>query len=349
MTYTSQYLPRKYINYQLLSLWRISTMRSVPCFLSILLLPFGIWAQKIKTQLPCRDSLYCTPGVRGMSPGKGLDISYERLPDYEFPTSDVRGQGSFLPATAGFSRKLNTRIKIPLVWKKDWTILLGGRYSELAFSDDTPELDDYYVRNSAAGINVLKSLSVNRYLAGSAEIGWNKFDFGLPDGSREQRIYALTLLYGMKKNANTEWAFGVYQRIRDDRYAIYPIIMYNHTFNRRWGIETVLPAKAHVRYNFSGKSILYAGAELDGSNYFVSSSQGTDFADQFFLQSRNTGVRIGLEYEKQLLPILWLGARAGYLARLGAGNQPTEIDPNNLFAQSGRVYSGVSLSIRPPR
>jgi hypothetical protein len=112
-----------------------------------------------------------------------------------------------------------------------------------------------------------------------------------------------SLMYGWKKGDYSMFALGLSRTYRLGRPLIVPVILYNKTFNENWGIETLLPAKAHVRYNFSTNSMLLVGYELEGQQFDLVNSN-------LFLQRGEIKPR--LMFEKKLKGFFWLSAQAGY-------------------------------------
>jgi hypothetical protein len=110
-------------------------------------------------------------------------------------------------------------------------------------------------------------------------------------------------IYGWKKGDYKMWGLGVSRTYRLGRPLFVPILLYNQTFNERWGVELLLPARAHLRYNFSTNSMLLAGYELEGQQYDI--SQNSNFLQRGEIKPR-------ILFEKKLYKFFWLSAQAGY-------------------------------------
>ncbi|MFC7666266.1 DUF6268 family outer membrane beta-barrel protein [Hymenobacter humi] len=76
-------------------------------------------------------------------------------------------------------------------------------------------------------------------------------------------------MYGWKRSPNFSWGVGFQYGYTFGRLSLYPAVIYNRTFNSRWGVEALFPARVTARYNISQSSILYAGYTVDGYNYIV--------------------------------------------------------------------------------
>jgi len=62
---------------------------------------------------------------------------------------------------------------------------------------------------------------------------------------------------------------GLARTYRAGRLLHVPVLFWNKTFNDKWGMELLLPARGFVRYNFSTTSMLQAGFELEGNQFLV--------------------------------------------------------------------------------
>ena len=74
-------------------------------------------------------------------------------------------------------------------------------------------------------------------------------------------------IYGWKRSPTFAWGVGLQLGYNLGRQSIYPAIVYNRTFNDRWGVEALFPARVLVRRNLIAKALLFAGYELVSTNY----------------------------------------------------------------------------------
>jgi hypothetical protein len=80
-----------------------------------------------------------------------------------------------------------------------------------------------------------------------------------------------------------------------------PLILFTKTFRDRWGLEMLLPARAHLRDNFSSKSLLLGGFEIEGNSYQLRAGKA-DFLPEpgrknRFLELRRAELKFRLIYE----------------------------------------------------
>jgi hypothetical protein len=146
------------------------------------------------------------------------------------------------------------------------------------------------------------------------------------------------------------WGIGVSRTYRMGRPIIVPVLMWNQTFNNKWGTEIILPAKAFIRRNFSAKSLLLAGYELEGNQYLLPGANTGQQGGDIFLQRGEIKPRI--QWERQVNNFIWLSAQAG--ARINGrfnftnvynGKEENEIFRTNLGTP---FYFNLSLNLISP-
>jgi len=88
-----------------------------------------------------------------------------------------------------------------------------------------------------------------------------------------------------------------------------PLLMYNRSFNKNWGLESLLPIRMNVRYSIKPNSLLLAGYELEGAQYAIDDSPAYADIKNTYLQRGEIKAR--LSYERSLYKFIWLSAQAG--------------------------------------
>jgi hypothetical protein len=117
-------------------------------------------------------------------------------------------------------------------------------------------------------------------------------------------------LIGWKKNPYTSFAFGFAYSYDFGRQNVYPVISYNHTFNNRFGLETILPLEVKLRYTMTEKNLFFGTAELDGATYNIqlddpSFPEGQDY------YLRKSEFRLLVTYEREIHDWLWFSIETG--------------------------------------
>ncbi len=226
---------------------------------------------------------YCNNKVLNLSPSKLISLSFDQLWGYDFDTE----QGdAFVGPDFSRQSKLKSNVSwrletnYPIISKSSLLVNAYLNYWESqynfanrAFEDDlSATLGNTALRTTNAGLIVFKPLNEKRFLIIQGEAAMNgNYDFGDISPETSKMKYSGALLYGWKFNDNTNFAVGVTRTYRGGRVLHIPIVMYNKTWNEKWGLEMLLPARGAVRRNFSTKSILMFGYELEGQSYHLQS------------------------------------------------------------------------------
>jgi hypothetical protein len=121
--------------------------------------------------------------------------------------------------------------------------------------------------------------------------------------TKKSITYYGSAMYGWKKSDYNMIAVGASYTYRLGRPLVVPILFWNKTFNERWGMELLLPARGHARYNFSTNSMLLAGFELEGQQFDLGKTN-------YYMQRGEIKPRLALE--QKLKGFIWLSAQLGY-------------------------------------
>ncbi len=281
---------------------------------------------------------YCTQKVRMLSPTKLISVGFEMQAPFT-ATFDYTGVD---PAVSLNEQKINfmggARLMSnnPIISNNKFILNLGANYyeSSIRFNNSKTIPAEQNTRLSpvkealGAGLRTLglsltafKPLDEKRFLILSAmgdyngNFGWSTFDeIPMPTGT-------FAALYGWKKDENTQFAIGATQTWRGGEKLYVPLLMYNKTFNDKWGLEMLLPARLHVRYNFSAQSLLLAGFEIEGNSYRIGKRNDMSFPTPPTLESigaaeslelRRSELKFRAIYERKLFGFVWLSAQAGW-------------------------------------
>ena len=117
-------------------------------------------------------------------------------------------------------------------------------------------------------------------------------------------------IYGWKLSERNMWGLGASRTYRMGRVIHVPVLYWNKTFNDKWGIEMVLPARGFIRHNISTQNLLLLGFELEGNQYLLPQANQTAWGRQdLFLQRGEIKPR--LQWDRQLKNFIWLSVQAG--------------------------------------
>lgn len=303
---------------------------------------------------------WVSPSVVGDRRSKGIRVSYNLVTPYSIestPTVPDLGKGS---ARLRKLEEIEFSLRIPISWKGRTTIVagLGYLYEEYNFENPAALSYDLYTNlenkhlNSLDGqVFVLHALNHREFIGSrlGLELNGDYQDMELP--FRQQAKGSIAAVYGWKANPYTVYAFGAYYSYTWGRPSVYPIIVWNQTFNKRWGVEVVLPQSFRLRRNLSEKTIFLLGARVNGRSYHII-SDAPPLSDYPYLELRNSNVLLFLEYEQELYDFLWFGATAGYRYNINF-NVAEENSFSNSRIIENRVgaspYFTFSLFVVPPR
>jgi len=316
---------------------------------------------------------YCTQKVRFLSPTKLISVGYEwQAPfDIEATYKGDAGDQTLPKQNVQFLGGARGQVNAPVISNNRLIVNLGANYYESAMSfknesasgvqnplsQSIKEALSKGIRTVGLNVTAFKPLDEKHFLILSAlgdfsgNFGWNTFDKYFP-----KPTYTFAALYGWKKSETMMWAIGATQTWRGGERLYVPLFLYNKTFNDKWGLEILLPARAHVRYNFSPQSILLGGFELEGNSYriaqngmrFTTASAGsTDY-----LELRRSELKFRLMYEQKITGFIWLSVQAGWRMNYKFDLSEMRTSDRGKFVYETKpgnpLYAGISLNLVSP-
>lgn len=302
---------------------------------------------------PIANSL-CKPGVEGRSPGKGLSLEYLGRGNLSFGQSNSGDE-----STLGVVDRLRAKVKIPIIHKEHLTILIGADYmnEEYEFKDIDQQrftvfnsINDKLLKTSRLSAYVIKPFNDRMYGTIKVETSFNGDFGGVIDFSKRYRIFRAAAVIGVKKREDLEWGVGLMfsKGFRNTR--VYPFAIYNQTFNEKWGIEAILPAKIHIRRNLKPGSMLLAGAEFKSRVYSIDVDEGDEGINIFHM--RNAEIQGGITYKQRLHSWVWFDVTAGFVKTFT--NSFDRVEPMTQLdfltaRQSSGPFVGMSIFLSPPK
>lgn len=326
--------------------------------LFLLLLPACfLTAQDLPT--PIVGDPFAKPGIRGGSPGKGFNITYERHPNYELQGGSVQ-DGTKAKNDVERKERFEAKMKIPLVLKGNWKILGDVYYGFEKYDFDSiappsnfafRAIDKDALKRTRLTMYAFRSLSPKHYIAFRMETSSNGNYNGFLDLDKKYMVYRVAGIFGIKKNEDNELGFGLMANNGFARTSIYPFMVYNHNFNEKWGLETVLPIKYSLRHNISEKSLITFAAEYWSSAYAVDlKPPGTTDSTPYIF--RSSAAQFFAEWEKNLINAwTWVSFRVGYSYNfdsrfvLGGTRNERQIDA----FPSNSIFFSASFFLSPPK
>lgn len=328
-------------------------------FVFFLLITSALNGQDITSQE--LESGRCKPGVVNSSKGKGLLLEYgalwNREDSYRYSSYQQETDDDDLEKSRVYEI-LKFKLKAPVVYRPGFAVLLGFSHQreEFQFTHflkenagiEHPLFDEVLIRSNLS-LNAFKSLSGTRYLALRVQSNYNGDYKQLINFDSRYNTFKAGLIYGIKNRPDKELAIGLAYSKGIRRSIAYPFLIYNRTFDKNWGIETILPVKIYGRYNLNPKNIFLFGAEFSSREFFV------DLEDQFGIEQdfrmTRQEIRMQLVLEKQLSSWIWMTCKAGHLHSLAHRFEElnTGPEPEQVRIRPGNsVFFKIGVFLSPP-
>ena len=309
---------------------------------------------------------FATPSVVGQGPSKGLIVRYERMPNFGVAsTGEVLGVPNYT-TDATKNARLTIKGYIPALNHPHLKIIVGLNYDREEFQFQSPpvayellqNLENKGLKSTGVQLAVIRPVDgVHWYLARvKAELAGDYTSSELQ--TNDYLRMSAEAFYGWKRTPRFSWGVGFQYGYTFGRLSFYPAIIYNRTFNDKWGVESLFPARISLRRNASPRSIFYTGYSVDGLSYLVHLRTPLVRQNQFDkvplnpLELRETEVKFRLRWERELLSFLWLGAEGGYRYNYAFDAfDRTNADRERIIRTKlgGIPYFSLELFAVPPR
>ncbi len=295
----------------------------------------------------------CNPGVINKSPGKGLLIEYKLTSGGGFTPDEVAAGIS--PSKINNLARLRFRLKIPVVIKPKVKFLIGldhfreqyhFNFIQPAFAEQLNLLASTTLKTSRLTGYFLQSVGESNYIGLQVRGAFSgNYDGIINTDSYFNQIRA-SVIWGVKKRDDLEWGIGLVYSDNFSRKRILPFLLYNRTYNERWGLEAAFPVSVLMRYNFTPTSLLLFGPELSSSAYALRGEQTLGNDDYYF---RHTELEFGVKYERQLRSWFWASIHGGLQINFDSRYEKV-INLEELFEPDliTGVFLKIGLFLSPP-
>jgi len=328
-------------------------LRAFFCLLLLGALVLDSQAQFKVTQ--AKDTTYCVPSVEGLSRPKGLVIKQEILTNHNISSQSLT-DGTGVNGEIRATRRREIKLKAPLVNHDNFKMAIGFLYKvEDIFFDDIEQgsfdfynqLENKNLKSLGTSLYLIKPWRGQRYFLLRASASLNG-DYDKTNRPNTDYIkYSIAPLIGWKKSDKLSYAVGIGYSQNFGRVSVYPLFSYNRTFNDHFGIETLLPLNANLRYStLDKKNFVYLSSKIEGSTYNVNFGNGT----QGYLN--NTEIKHQISYEREIYDFIWVGVETGVRSNLNFSLSDTPERRLSTVVDSNlnmSFFVGFSLFIVPPR
>ncbi len=296
---------------------------------------------------------FCKPGVSNKSKSRGLELSYTWNGGSDFISEEDE-----LRSLSNFNHLQNIKfsVRVPVLYKGNFNLLIGYKYlsdfydfSQIGndFSSAFEAMDSKALKSNSFDVIMTKSLDETRYVA--ARFGysingnydeWARFD-------SKFSIYKFLALYAIKPNESFEWGFGLTGSTSFRRSSFVPFLIYNKTYNEKWGIESIFPGYIYGRYNVSPSDIILFGTEYSSRSYRLEIDRPMGGNIDYALNQ--SGIILSAQLDHQFSPWVWASAKAGYRFNLdseflGKNDQTLTFDAD----VSDAPFIQIGIFITPP-
>jgi hypothetical protein len=256
--------------------------------------------------------LFCSQKIAYLSPYRFISLGYENIFSTAISTVSNPETTNSNTTTNSINQLggLRFAVNTPVISKNSITVSLGANiWNSNVALEKVPT--DEFIRNitqlNSMGLNatVFKPFNEKNFAIFQVSGDINGNYTNVSDITGKGFTFSATAIYGWKKSDNFMWGLGVSRTYRAGALIHIPVVLYNRTFNKTWGIETVFPAKLNIRRNFSPTSLLMLGYEIEGNSYNIATSGASD------LYLRRGELKPRLSYEQKISGFIWLAAQAG--------------------------------------
>lgn len=304
---------------------------------------------------------YCNNKITNLNPTTLIGLSYDFMFGAELNSKSPEGDTTNFDYTSPISLNHGVRLdaNIPLISKSNLILNATFSYWESRYNFDEDKLNqndplavalnDNPLRTTTLGILAFKPLDEKHFLIFQLAAGLNgnysfgTYDAGEPSPEFGKMNYMASVLYGWKKSDDQNIAIGITRTYRGGKLLHVPIFLWNKTFNNKWGMELLLPARGALRYNFSAKSSLNFGYELEGQSYLLQNSPGSrDLFPTNDYELRKSEIRPRIELNKAITSFIRLNLQAG-VAPAYRFNLDNDASAGTGFSEGERSIGSLGL------
>ena len=299
---------------------------------------------------------FCTQKVLNQTPQRIISLGFEQYGAFEMPGVSFLTRQAPAQININQVNAIRAQVNVPVISTNKLIWQMGVNYWSSKFNVANPNVNEFAsaLSNNAlltAGLNttVFKPLNEKNFLIFQASVDVNGLFENVNDIQNKAMTASGTIIYGWKTSEKNMIGAGLARTYRAGRLLHVPVLFWNKTFNDKWGMELLLPARGFVRYNFSTTSMLQAGFELEGNQFLVRLPQTLSI--NTYIQRGEVKPRI--MWDKKLTGFLWLNAQAGlrYNYRFDVVNRYDAMEESQRFFSSNLgnpLFFNFSLNFVSP-
>ena len=261
-------------------------------------------AMLLAQDVPKKKLPLCNPMILGSIPKKALSLQYEYQSKFDNDSKNnlgfVGGNSNINTNSVGnFRIGFNKNVRV----KPNGYISVDVGYATTSFNNMSnsganpnpmPDIfNDVLFHSVNASTTIFKPLNDKHFFLTNVGLEVNGNTESLKNLGARNLFASALLMYGTKKSYNEMWAFGISRSYKLGRVIHVPAILWNKNFNKKWGMEMLLPSKLIFRYAPNKKTIYNGGIELEGNQYAISNNLMP--VNNSFFQRGEIRPKLGLE------------------------------------------------------
>lgn len=273
-------------------------IRLLVCGVTLLLHTAVVVAQS-KPATP-KKKTYCNPLVSGQPSTKRLSLQFELQPVHKGPTRFPQVSLPVYTTNSSPAQSIRLTYNKNLVMKPKLYMTFAASYWYSSFNVTNANnnsfsrlLDQSRFHSLSLSSNIFKPLNSKNFLLFNvtAEVNGNASSFENLSG--DNLLAGGAIIYGWKKGFSRMWGLGVFRGYRLGKVIHVPALLYNQSFNKKWGVDALIPARANFRYRPGASTMWQMGYELEGTQFAISSNN--NFYNRTFFQRGEIRPKIGME------------------------------------------------------
>jgi len=258
---------------------------------------------------------YCNQKVINQLPQRIISLGYEYQGGFTMPGVRTSASSTTLQDfTINQVSAIKAQVNIPVISNTKIIWQLGANYWASRFNVDNPgnnsfaqKLDSRALTTTGINTTIFKPLNEVNFLIVQASADVNGVFQRFSDITSNAITVSGAIIYGWKTSDRNMICTGISRTYRAGQILHIPVLFWNKSFNDHWGMELLLPARGHLKYNFSTSNILQLGFELEGNQFLMNLPNSQN--GKVFIQRGELKPRVA--WDKKITGFLWMSAQAG--------------------------------------
>ena len=259
---------------------------------------------------------FCSPRILNGGPQNLFSIGYDIQGAHDlragafqdFPEQEVR---------VSSISEFRIDVQYPIISKNNITVNLQFNYLRTWFNygEDAllvnpflATLDENGLTSTSFAAVVFKPLDIDNFLLIQAGASLNgDYTFSDMQSISHARFFA-AVIYGWKPNDRKMWGLGLARAYLGGSLNYLPVIYYQYSsLDGRWGVDVLAPSRMNLKRNFSKRSILSLGWNLQGNSYRLNALVDEDA--NLEPELRRSELRIRAIFDKAITNTIWFSVQ----------------------------------------